>query len=320
MCQINTEPMITQVGYVDVLIPPSIVDADTSSDTSVDERQKLSLRCRANGYPAPTVTWRREDNKDLNLGLYGGKKYSATKVEGEYLNISQVTREDMGAYLCIASNSVPPSVSKLRPKIKVSNQLVGSPVGSDVELECRCEASPLPLTSWIRFDGTVLMATHKYQTREEHDSYRTTMRLRITNIDEKDFGSYKCVAKNSLGEKEGLVRLYEVALPVNQELSPSVWPPGFLSPSHRNNSSLMRSNVGSSMMGDTKHDTSSSSATSVSSSAAKRYDWDIDVIYITSNDHQKMVYSFDVPSDRKSYCLLHFIKMNKEVLIKGFQH
>ncbi|CAG2117507.1 unnamed protein product, partial [Medioppia subpectinata] len=198
--------------------------------------------------------------------------FTATKVEGEYLNISQVTREDMGAYLCIASNSVQPSVSKrmivavnFRPKIKVSHQLVGSSLGTDVELECRCEASPQPHTSWIRSDGTVLSATNKYQTREEHDSYRTKMRLKITNLEEKDFGSYKCVAKNSLGEKEGLVRLYEVAIAVNQELSPSVWPPGFLSPSHRNNS-LMRSNMGSSMMGDNtkQHDTQS-----VSSSAAK---------------------------------------------------
>lgn len=37
---------------------------------------------------------------------------SAFKVEGEFLNISQVSREDMGAYLCIAANGVPPSVSK----------------------------------------------------------------------------------------------------------------------------------------------------------------------------------------------------------------
>jgi len=55
----------------------------------------------------------------------------AAKVDGEYLNITQVTRgiylnvvyecinelyvylaEDMGAYLCISSNGVPPSVSK----------------------------------------------------------------------------------------------------------------------------------------------------------------------------------------------------------------
>lgn len=37
--------------------------------------------------------------------------------EGEVLEIARISRLDMSAYLCIASNGVPPSVSK---RIKVS--------------------------------------------------------------------------------------------------------------------------------------------------------------------------------------------------------
>lgn len=37
--------------------------------------------------------------------------------EGETLELTRISRLDMGAYLCIASNGVPPSVSK---RIKVS--------------------------------------------------------------------------------------------------------------------------------------------------------------------------------------------------------
>lgn len=33
-------------------------------------------------------------------------------VEGEILSLTKVTRSEMGAYLCIASNGVPPPVSK----------------------------------------------------------------------------------------------------------------------------------------------------------------------------------------------------------------
>lgn len=155
MCQINTEPMMSQKGYLDVLglfgccccyrhvsfilhachdvfflllnvfvlcfltfflflfpVPPTIIEEETSSDVVVEERGRVGLRCRANGYPTPTVTWRREDGKELNLGSQGGKKQVAHKFEGEYLNISQVSRDDMGAYLCIITNSVPPSISK----------------------------------------------------------------------------------------------------------------------------------------------------------------------------------------------------------------
>lgn len=46
----------------------------TSSDTTVDELSKVSLRCATLGYPTPSITWRREDGKSLNLGQYGGKK------------------------------------------------------------------------------------------------------------------------------------------------------------------------------------------------------------------------------------------------------
>lgn len=57
-------------------VAPTIVEDETSSDTVVDERGKVSLRCKARGYPSPTVTWRREDGRELNLGSYGGKKTS----------------------------------------------------------------------------------------------------------------------------------------------------------------------------------------------------------------------------------------------------
>ncbi|GFU32679.1 lachesin, partial [Nephila pilipes] len=56
--------------------PPAIIESSTSSDTVIEERAKVSLRCEASGYPEPIITWRREDGKDINLGSYGGRKYS----------------------------------------------------------------------------------------------------------------------------------------------------------------------------------------------------------------------------------------------------
>lgn len=43
--------------------------------------------------------------------------FSVIEWEGEKLEITKISRLDMGAYLCIATNGVPPSVSK---RIKVS--------------------------------------------------------------------------------------------------------------------------------------------------------------------------------------------------------
>lgn len=45
------------------------------------------------------------------------KKNIVSEWDGESLDISKISRLDMGAYLCIAANGVPPTVSK---RIKVS--------------------------------------------------------------------------------------------------------------------------------------------------------------------------------------------------------
>lgn len=40
------------------------------------------------------------------------KRVSVTTYQGEVLRLTKVSRSEMGAYLCIGSNGVPPSVSK----------------------------------------------------------------------------------------------------------------------------------------------------------------------------------------------------------------
>lgn len=99
-------------------------------------------------------------------------------------------------------------MSPVKPKIKVANQLVGVNVGSDAVLECLVESWPRPLASWMGHDNTLILPNHKYQITEQVEGYRTRMRLRVLEVTEKDFGAFKCVAKNTLGEKEGFIRVY----------------------------------------------------------------------------------------------------------------
>ena len=44
---------------------------------------------------------------------------------------------------------------------------MGSSIGSNVQFECRAEASPPPLTSWIKYDGATLSSSDKYLIEEE---------------------------------------------------------------------------------------------------------------------------------------------------------
>ena len=93
----------------------------------------------------------------------------------------------MGPYLCIASNGVPPTVSKriillvqceftkffypllgyqisyqlyqisaVPPSISVPNQLIGAQEGQRVTLECIFEAFPKPINYWTRDKNLII--------------------------------------------------------------------------------------------------------------------------------------------------------------------
>ncbi|KAI8043662.1 hypothetical protein M5D96_004995 [Drosophila gunungcola] len=203
MCQVNT-----------VVVPPMIVEGLTSNDMVVREGQNVSLVCKARGYPEPYVMWRREDGEEM---LIGGEHVNV--VDGELLHITKVSRLHMAAYLCVASNGVPPSISKrvhLRvqfpPMLSIPNQLEGAYVGQDVILECHTEAYPASINYWTTERGDMIIsdtsrAGDKYETTSTVSGYTKYMKLKIRAVGPNDFGTYRCVAKNSLGETDGNIKL-----------------------------------------------------------------------------------------------------------------
>ena len=40
------------------------------------------------------------------------------------------------------------------------------------------------------------------------NAYRVIMKLTINSVGQNDFGAYKCVSKNSLGDTDGTIKLY----------------------------------------------------------------------------------------------------------------
>ena len=51
------------------------------------------------------------------------------------------------------------------------------------------------------------MPGDKYEAVSVDSGYNKYMMLKIRNVKRSDFGSYKCVAKNSLGETDGVIKL-----------------------------------------------------------------------------------------------------------------
>ncbi|XP_043864622.1 peroxidasin homolog isoform X2 [Drosophila mojavensis] len=226
MCQVNTDPMRSRKGYLQVVVPPMIVEGMTSNDMVVREGQNVSLMCKARGYPEPYVMWRREDGEEM---LIGGEHVNV--VDGELLHITKVSRLHMAAYLCVASNGVPPSISKrvhLRvqfpPMLSIPNQLEGAYLGQDVMLECHTEAYPASINYWTTERGDMIIsdtsrAGDKYETTSTVSGYTKYMKLKIRAVGPNDFGTYRCVAKNSLGETDGNIKLDEMPTPTTAIIS-----------------------------------------------------------------------------------------------------
>ncbi|KAK5638415.1 hypothetical protein RI129_012710 [Pyrocoelia pectoralis] len=217
MCQINTSVLKTQEGCIDVNVPPDIVNDDTSGDLSVLEGENTTLWCKAVGHPSPRIAWRREDGHPITIRK-GHKEIMEVDIyNGSNLHFWRLDRKQMGAYLCIASNDVPPAVSKrialsvnFAPVIKVPNQLLGAPLNTDVQLECYVEAFPNTINYWLKNRGEMLLNGTRYTIREQRKGYRVYMSLIVRSFSTKDVGTYNCVSTNSLGRAEGTLRLYEI--------------------------------------------------------------------------------------------------------------
>ncbi|XP_070168245.1 lachesin [Polyergus mexicanus] len=219
MCQVNTDPMRSQMGYMAVVVPPDIIDDETANGMVTHEGGNIRLRCVATGLPEPTVSWKREDGRNIIL-REDGQKQSVKSFTGETLELTGVLRQEMGMYLCIASNTVPPTVSKrysvdvhFQPSIKVTNQLVAAPINSDVVLQCYVEASPHAMNTWYREGGEKLLPSDKYTMSEcALSEYSRQMNLTVNSLEKRDFGGYVCSSVNALGKAEGSVRLQELQL------------------------------------------------------------------------------------------------------------
>lgn len=116
-------------------------------------------------------------------------QFSVLQMKGEKLSITAIRREQMGPYFCVASNGVPPSISKrimvivqckfnknvvfnhkfllhacitftfslsVPPKIWTQYQLVGACDGQRITLQCNSEAFPTSINYWTGIEGQII--------------------------------------------------------------------------------------------------------------------------------------------------------------------
>lgn len=193
-----------------LLIPPAIVDAQTVQTVTIREGENVRLHCSATGQPEPVVTWRRENGRPIY-----GQRFHESLVQDRQLNLTHVTREEMGRYFCTASNGVPVEATKevllevtFPPFIRIKQWSVATAAGGWALLECHVEAFPAAVNTWTLRSGRFLEDGPKYRVREYDRGYTTLMTLNVTDVGPQDLGLYHCVSKNALGQAIGSLTVY----------------------------------------------------------------------------------------------------------------
>ncbi|KAK8379728.1 hypothetical protein O3P69_019613 [Scylla paramamosain] len=232
MCSLNTPWKMRKFYYLAVVVPPSIQDSNTSSDTEVQEGLEVRLRCGASGNPQPVYRWQREDSRMIDS--YG------KAVSGSQLIIPHALRHHAGAYLCIASNGVPPSVSKrillsvkFQPVTHTPTPRLWVHVGDTITLSCIVDAYPRPSFVWVREHAHTAHATptqrfpyhlhHAHAKRGstlgEVNATRWVVNTTLRQVRPQDFGRHLCIANNSEGVAQTTVSLYPNSSIVTQQES-----------------------------------------------------------------------------------------------------
>uniref|UniRef100_A0A8C6LTR8 IgLON family member 5 n=1 Tax=Nothobranchius furzeri TaxID=105023 RepID=A0A8C6LTR8_NOTFU len=214
--QANNKPRISHV-YVIVQVPARIVNI--SKNVSVNEGENVNLYCLAVGRPEPTVTW-----KDQKYGMVS---------EGEFLDITEIKRQQAEDYECITHNGVaPPDRRKVKvtvnyPPMITDMKNMPAHLGKTAVLRCDAMAVPAASFEWHRDDHKLVDTYNTLRIKNE----KTRSLLLFTNVTEKHFGNYTCFASNRLGSSNASILLFRpgalqgrgTSLHAGMSVSMSVW-------------------------------------------------------------------------------------------------
>uniref|UniRef100_A0A8C3SZ32 Immunoglobulin superfamily member 10 n=1 Tax=Chelydra serpentina TaxID=8475 RepID=A0A8C3SZ32_CHESE len=192
-----------------VAYPPRILEG-RSKVITVHSGKSVSVKCRAEGRPIPTISWILA-NKTYVSESFPGSKQASVQPDGTLI-IKEVTVYDRGLYTCMASN--PAGADTLTVKLQVivappiileeRRQHIAGIMGESLKLPCTAKGNSHPSVHWVLFDGTVVKPLHFVNAKLFLFSNGT---LYIRNIAPSDSGNYECIATSSTGSERRVVNL-----------------------------------------------------------------------------------------------------------------
>ncbi|ROT74728.1 putative hemicentin-1 [Penaeus vannamei] len=211
--------------HVRVYQPPRILENLPESAIHRISKTDLSLTCRAQGKPQPSIRWLK-DGVELNAsdGLYDilveqsrnqNAAYtvqSTLQFRGPRRYDNQLLPIDRGTYQCVFKNDVREVSSSQLLRIEHSPitvhkaNKVAYDLGEDARVECRMQAYPQPTFQWsldsnfIDEDGAHYTTNH---TALGDDVYASV--LTVLGVTKADYGSYTCKGMNNMGEHKTII-------------------------------------------------------------------------------------------------------------------
>ncbi|CAG0880994.1 unnamed protein product [Darwinula stevensoni] len=199
-----------------LLVPPRWVDVETEA-VRVVRGGNVSLRCSAEGFPAPNLTWFPPLNSSRTEPIL--------LEDSSELFLDEVTETDEGYYVCQADNGIGSPIKEyVRVDVLVPPEMQERPMdeievseGDALELTCSASGEQPMNPIWsvrgerIPRDSPRFNVSSEYEGEGEAGSLRT--RLAVQGIRPEDEGSYSCLLANSVGDTTATTRVHVVQLP-----------------------------------------------------------------------------------------------------------
>ncbi|XP_056139886.1 immunoglobulin superfamily member 10 [Lampris incognitus] len=179
-------------------------------DTAMKYTRKF-IDCKAEGDPAPKVTWIMPDNIFLTAPYFGSRinvHHNGT------LEIRNARPTDTAEFICMARNDGGEAVMVVqlevtdmlqRPIFKNPfNERIVTQMGKTTVLNCSVDGYPQPEIIWTLPNGTRFT---NGPDRGSHHHVGKDGTFVIYNPSKEDVGKYRCAAKNSMGYIEKIIVL-----------------------------------------------------------------------------------------------------------------
>lgn len=192
-------------------------------DTSVQANQDVTLNCQADGYPVPTITWKKAvgntpgEYKDFlfepNILLRGNGS----------LYFKKISKASQSYFLCEAKNGIGSGVSKViflkvnvPAHFTVRSKQVYIAKSKQVHLQCNVVGdTPIDVKWKIQSTQHYIdeSTDARYSIREQMLDDGMVSELGISHTYRQDSSVYVCMASNSFGQDELLIQLIVQEVP-----------------------------------------------------------------------------------------------------------